>query len=57
MAREMTEVPPMPKTVPTDMKIKEGKIILQKDADELREEKGQSVDEVFREVFRCLENV
>ena len=37
--------------------IKEGKIILQKDADELREEKGQSVDEVFREVFRCLENV
>lgn len=33
--------------------IKEGQIVCHKDADELREEKGQSVDEIFREVFRC----
>ena len=33
--------------------IKEGKIICQQDADALRAQKGQSVDEIFREVFRC----
>ena len=33
--------------------IKEGEIICQKDADALRAEKGQSIDEIFREVFRC----
>lgn len=33
--------------------IKEGQIVCQQDADSLREEKGQSIDEIFREVFRC----
>lgn len=33
--------------------IKEGNIVCHKDADALRTEKGQSVDEIFREVFRC----
>lgn len=33
--------------------IKEGQIICQQGADSLREEKGQSIDEIFREVFRC----
>ena len=33
--------------------IKEGEILCQKDADALRAEKGQSIDEIFREVFRC----
>lgn len=33
--------------------IKEGQIICHQDSDSLREEKGQSVDEIFREVFRC----
>lgn len=33
--------------------IKEGKIVCQQDADTLRAQKGQSIDEIFREVFRC----
>ena len=33
--------------------IKEGNIVCHQAADELREEKGQSIDEIFREVFRC----
>lgn len=33
--------------------IKEGQIICQQDADSLRAQKGQSIDEIFREVFRC----
>ena len=33
--------------------IKEGKIVLHKPADEIREEKGESIDGLFREVFKC----
>lgn len=33
--------------------IKEGKIVLHKAADEIREEKGESIDKLFREVFKC----
>lgn len=33
--------------------IKNGEIILKSNVDELRELKGQSVDDYFREVFRC----
>lgn len=33
--------------------LKEGKIVLHKRVDEVREETGKSVDEYFREVFRC----
>ncbi len=33
--------------------IKEGKILKHKPADELREEKNMSIDEIFREEFRC----
>lgn len=33
--------------------IKEGKIVLHKNADEVREETGKSVDGLFREVFKC----
>lgn len=33
--------------------IKEGNIVCHKEADALREEKGKSIDEIFREVFRC----
>ena len=33
--------------------IKEGEIVIHQNADELRTEKGQSIDEIFREVFRC----
>lgn len=33
--------------------LKNGEIVCHKDADELRAEKGMSVDEIFREVFRC----
>ena len=32
--------------------LKEGKIVLQKTVDEIREENGKSVDELFREVFK-----
>jgi ABC-2 type transport system ATP-binding protein len=33
--------------------IKEGRIVLHEAADEIREEKGESVDQLFREVFKC----
>ncbi len=33
--------------------LKEGKVVLHKAADEIREEKGESVDKLFREVFKC----
>ena len=33
--------------------ISEGKVLLQQSADELRNEKQQSIDDVFREVFKC----
>lgn len=33
--------------------INQGKILLQSTVDEIREEKGTSVDALFREVFRC----
>ena len=33
--------------------IKTGEIVCHKDADTLRKERGMSVDEIFREVFRC----
>ena len=31
----------------------EGRVVLHKAADEIREEKGESVDKLFREVFKC----
>ncbi len=33
--------------------IKEGEIVCHQNADVLRNERGQSIDEIFREVFRC----
>ena len=33
--------------------LKEGEVVLHKSVDEIREETGRSVDEHFREVFRC----
>lgn len=33
--------------------IKNGNIVLHKSVDEIREDEGKSVDELFREVFRC----
>ena len=33
--------------------IREGRIVLHKTAEEIREEDGKSVDQLFREVFRC----
>jgi len=33
--------------------IREGRIVMSGVADEIREEKGESIDELFREVFRC----
>ena len=33
--------------------LKKGEIVLHKSTDDIREETGQSVDEYFREVFRC----
>ena len=33
--------------------LRDGKIVLHKNTDELRDETGKSVDEYFREVFRC----
>ncbi len=33
--------------------IKEGKIVLHRAADDIREEKGESIDGLFREVFKC----
>ena len=34
--------------------ISQGQIVLQKSVDEIREEQGKSVDQLFREVFRCF---
>lgn len=33
--------------------IKQGEVVLHRNAEELREENGQSIDGLFREVFRC----
>lgn len=33
--------------------IKEGEIVVHETADNLREQKGQSIDKLFREVFKC----
>ncbi len=33
--------------------LKEGRVVLHKPADTIREETGESVDQLFREVFRC----
>jgi len=33
--------------------IKDGEIVLHENADQIREEKGKSIDGLFREVFRC----
>jgi len=33
--------------------LKQGQVVLHEQADELREEKGESVDKTFREVFKC----
>ena len=33
--------------------IKEGKIVLHKEADVIREEEAKSIDGLFREVFKC----
>ncbi len=33
--------------------LSDGKVLLQQSADELRNEKQQSIDGVFREVFKC----
>ena len=33
--------------------LKEGRVVLHKAADEIREEKGESIDKLFREVFKC----
>ena len=36
--------------------LSQGKVIRQGNTDETREKTGKSLDELFREVFRCLEN-
>lgn len=36
--------------------IKDGKVLLQESVDSLKERTGKSVDEVFREVFKCCAN-
>ena len=33
--------------------LKEGKVVLEGPADDIREKEGKSIDELFREVFRC----
>ena len=33
--------------------LQKGRVVLHQAADSLREEKGQSVDQYFREVFKC----
>ena len=33
--------------------LKEGRVVMHRKADEIREESGESVDQLFREVFRC----
>ena len=36
--------------------LSQGKVIRQGSTDEVREETGTSLDELFREVFKCSEN-
>ena len=36
--------------------LNQGKISLHESCDEIRETRGQSVDALFREVFKCWEN-
>lgn len=36
--------------------LKDGKVVLSKSVDDIRDEHGKSVDALFREVFRCYEN-
>ena len=33
--------------------LKEGRVVLHRAAEDIREEKGESIDELFREVFKC----
>ena len=33
--------------------LQQGKVVLHSSTDEIREEKGMSVDHLFREVFKC----
>ena len=33
--------------------IRDGRVVLHRAADEIREEKGESIDKLFREVFKC----
>ena len=33
--------------------LKEGRVVLHREADKIREEKGESIDGLFREVFKC----
>ena len=33
--------------------LKEGRVVLEGPADDIREKEGKSIDELFREVFRC----
>lgn len=33
--------------------LKEGRVVLHRNADELREENGKNIDKLFREVFKC----
>ena len=40
-------------SIPTLVVIKDGKVVLHKPADTIREETGENVDQLFREVFRC----
>lgn len=37
--------------------IRDGKILLQSDVQTIREEQGKTIDEYFREVYKCSENV
>lgn len=36
--------------------LRDGAVVLQESVDAIREEKGKSVDQLFREVFKCSEN-
>ena len=36
--------------------IRDGKVLLQESAEKIREEKGKTIDEYFREVYKCSEN-
>ena len=33
--------------------LNQGRVVLQSSVDEIRQEQGKSVDELFREVFKC----